>query len=109
MSRGVGAVIITDADGRQVFGLTSAMSRELEKRGTPALFQGFTVRVSGDPGPGWWVDVPGYLAFAWIHNRVQRVRANIRHRRYMRAYRAMRANLSGDETTNPGTSIPEDD
>jgi hypothetical protein len=109
MRKGVGAVIITDANGRQVFGLTSVMSRELEKRGTPAQFQGFTVRVNADPPPGWWVDLPGYLAFAWVHNRVRQLRNDIRHRRYMRAYRQMRANLSDEETTNPGTSIPEDD
>lgn len=109
MRRGHGAVIVTDAQGRQVFGLTAEMSRELERRGAPAQFQGFTVRVNADPPPGWWIDLPGYVVLAGIRNRGRELRAYIRHRLYLRAYRRMRASLSDAETTSPDTSTSEDD
>jgi hypothetical protein len=103
------AVIITDSQGRQVFGLTGTMSARLVKEGTPATFQGFTVRVLADPIPGWWVDLPGYVALAYCRNRVRTLREYIRQRRLRRAIALLNASRAGAGTTSQSNSTIEVD
>jgi hypothetical protein len=110
MARGArAAVIITDADGRQVFGLSSDMYAELMARGTPPKLGEFTVRLVVENIPPWYVDMPGYLACAYLANRLYAARESIRQHRVRRAVRLMNQNRAYAETTSQGSSKPDGD
>lgn len=94
------SVIITDAAGRQVFGLTASFTAALDKRGTPAQFGEFFVRVRVDPPPPWWINLPGAIAYAYVRNRARLHYTNIRNRLRARAILRRRVNPFYAETTS---------
>lgn len=108
MAKALAEVVITDARGRQVFGLSSAIAAVYTQRPELLQFGEYTVTLTVQDLPPWWVDAPGYLLYARIRNRVRMHYANIRTRHSVRRVLAKRRNPFYAETTSPSKSIPED-
>lgn len=84
--------------------MTSDMYAELVSRGTPPRLGEFTVKLVVESIPPSYVDLPGYLQFAYLSNRVAELRGYIRTRRHIRAWRQKRLTRPGAETTSQGNS-----
>lgn len=91
-------VVIADAQGRQVYGLSSAYLRDH----TAPKFGDYTVTLVVQDLPPWYAGAPGYTLYNRIRWKVKDIRTRLSVRRVLRS----RRNPFYAETTSPDKSKP---